>query len=130
MFYRTKEVSGVSDLALDTFDLEEWCKEDKNIALTNGQDYVILTYERDKIYAGHYFFRSRGKEALKVAREALKEIFTFAEVLIGLTPTSQRKALWFTRQLGFTSHGILERSLGPSELFILTRKEFENGRQY
>lgn len=111
------------------FNAEEWCSNTDNIALTNDKDdFALFENEYPGAYTGHYFFNSRGKEAVKAAEEFLLEAFTNypIEVIRGLTPADKLGAKWLSRRLGFTSYGTVETIVGDCELFILTKDEFNN----
>lgn len=110
------------------FDPDAWA-HGANIALTNDKrDVTLFEYTSPGKYTPHVFYVSRGKEALQVARDALAEVFSDkyrVEVLTGLTPLHKKGARWLTRQVGFTSYGTVETQIGPCEIFILTKKEWE-----
>lgn len=111
----------------------EWLADPANIALENDSgDIALFEYGLPgrEIYSGHYFFKSRGRKAIQVAREFLDELFNSCyniNVLMGLVPLKHKAARWITRQVGFTSHGIEEIHGKEYELFIITKKEFTNG---
>lgn len=114
-------------------DAIDWLSDPVNIALENEQgDIALFEYglPHKKIYSGHYIFKSRGKAAIQAARDFLDEIFNSCyniSIVMGLTPVEYRAAKWLTRRIGFTSYGIEEIRGKQYELFILTKKEFENG---
>lgn len=116
-------------LPIEGFTPEGWLSNEENHCLTNGDgDFGLFELIKPGVYYGHYFFKSRGKEAVKVSKEFLEEAFgEFAEVIVGLTPSNNKAAKWMSRHIGFTSHGEIETDQGPHELFILTKKEYENG---
>lgn len=107
---------------------EVWLADRRNIALVNDNgDIGLMEYDKDGVYFGHEFFNSRGKDALKAAREMIETFFTEHPVLViqGLTPIERKGARWLNRQIGFTSHRIIDTDLeGPCELFILTKEAF------
>lgn len=107
-------------------DLVQWLLDDDNIALTNGPDFALFEYVSPGVYNGHYFCTNRGKGVINFSYECLNYMFSNGcEVIKGLTPVEKRAARWMSRKIGFTSYGILETNLGPHELFILTKKEWE-----
>lgn len=111
-------------------DVVEWLSNPANIALENDRgDLAIFEYgfPTRKLYSGHYFFKSRGRDALVAAREFLDEIFNSCyniSVMIGMVPTEHLGARWLTRKVGFTSHGYENVHDKEYELFILTKEEF------
>lgn len=110
----------------------EWLSNPVNIALENEHgDLAVFEYgfPTKRIYSGHYFFRSRGKQAIKSGIDFLDELFNSCyniNILMGLVPIEHLAAKWMTRRLGFTSHGLEEIGGKEFELFILTKKEFNN----
>lgn len=114
---------------LHGFDPKNWLSNARNVALTNDNgDIALFERELPGIVTGHYFFHSRGREALNAAVEMLKEAFTGdfdIELIRGLTPTDNLGALWMNKKLGFKSYGKVETLAGPCELVILTKKEWE-----
>lgn len=117
----------------DLVDPIEWLANPVNIALENSVgDLAIFEYAfpTQKIYSGHYYFQSRGKQAIQSGRDFLDELFNTCytiNVLTGMVPVEHLGAKWITRRLGFTSHGIEEVHGKEYELFILTKKEFNCG---
>lgn len=123
----SKAVNFLRKTELD-FDPIDWISDHQNIALINDTDDMSLfEYNSTHVVTGHYFFKSRGKIALKVARTFLDEIFNPCyniETIRGLVPLTHLGSKWITRQLGFKSYGIVKTPHnGSHEIFILTRKE-------
>lgn len=112
------------------FEPIEWLVNKENVALTNDRKDIAL-FERyaPGLVSGHYFFNSRGKEALIASKEFLHEIFTDdydVRVIFGLTPVEHLGARWLNRKLKFQSQGVLDTIAGPHELVILTKKDWLN----
>jgi hypothetical protein len=124
--------------ALDCLDTEhkidpiEWLSNQDNIVLENTRgDLGVFEYGlvRQKVYSAHYYFKSRGRTAINSAHELLDELFNSCYnigILMGLTPVEYRAARWMTRRIGFTSYGIDKIRGQEYELFILTKKEFND----
>lgn len=112
----------------DPLSLEEWMAIPANIVLTNEHgDVALFEIGFKNIYTGHYYFNSRGRQAIKAARDFLDELFNTCyniSVLLGLTPTHLRHASWLSRQVGFKSYGFEELNGKQYEVFIITKKEF------
>ena len=110
---------------------EDWLKVPTNIALVNdNEDVALFEIGFKDVYTGHYYFKSRGREAIKVARQFLDELFNTCyniDVILGLTPISNLPARWLSRQVGFKSHGLVQGPKRHYEMFIITKKEFNNG---
>lgn len=106
-------------------DCGEWVKNTNNIMLRDGDSTGIFAYEYPGLYTGHYFFRVKGREAIKLAERMLDEMFSNygAKTIRGMTKTDNRPALWITRQLGFKSYGRVETKNGEHELFILNEED-------
>lgn len=106
-------------------DMDEWIKNEHNLAFEEGGDYGVFEFEYSGVYTGHYFFKSRGKEARARAIKMLRHVFDqYATLIRGLTPTHHKGALWMNRQLGFKPYGIVETEAGDHQIFIQTRDEF------
>lgn len=109
---------------------DEWIKNDLNIALVNDNNDIALFENQaglSNTVCGHYFFFSRGKDAVKAATEFLKEVFTttYVETITGLTPTNHKGALWMNRRLGFKEHGDVDTVAGPCRFVMLTKEQWK-----
>lgn len=108
----------------------DWIADPENIALINDRGDMAL-FERGikHVYTGHYFFKSRGRKAIESATAFLDELFNSCyniKVLTGLVPLGHLGARWLSRQVGFKSYGIEYINNKPYEMFIITKKEFDN----
>jgi hypothetical protein len=116
------------------FDPEVWINIPGNLALTNEYGDVALferQYLQPSAVCGHYFFHSRGVKACKVAKQFLGEAFSGSygiSTIIGLTPLTKRGALRMNNYLGFQSLGQIETVIGPCELVMLTKEQWENSQ--
>lgn len=117
---------------LKGFHPDLWLTIPQNVALVNdNKDIGLFERVAEQPYAvyGHYFFHSRGREALNAAKDMLQEIFTGpydVESIIGLTPLDKRGALWMNRQLGFSHEEDVETDAGPCRFVLLTKQEWED----
>ena len=112
-------------LPLEGFHPAEWLKREENIALTDSDgSCALFEYVKPGIYYGHYFFRKRGREAVKLSHEFLNEIFETARIVVGLTPVEKKAARWMSRHVGFKSQGIVDTDMGEHEMFMLTKEEY------
>lgn len=113
-------------------DAVEWISNPINIVLENDNgDLALFEHGVQKVYSGHYCFKSRGRQAIKAAQDFLDELFNTCyniHVVIGLVPLTNKPSRWISRQIGFTSYGNDELANEEYELFILTKKEFNHGR--
>lgn len=112
----------------DLVDPIEWISNPDNIVLQNDSGDLALFEKGIKdIYSGHYFFKSRGRQAIEAGHEFLDNVFNTCyniPILMGLIPLTHLGARWLTKRLGFTSYGIIRSSVRPYEMFIITKKEF------
>ena len=110
---------------------EEWLSDPANIALENDRgDIALFEIGLKNIYSGHYYFKSRGRGAINAAKEFLDCIFNTCyniDILIGLTPITNLPARWLSRQVGFKSQGLVQGPKRHYEMFIMTKREFNNG---
>jgi hypothetical protein len=104
-----------------------WISDPNNIALTNSVGDVALFEPRPGgIHCGHYFFLSRGAEAVKAAEEFLEEFFdSYGTKIIGFTPISKRGAVWLTRHLGFSFIEDVDIDGTPHRISVLTKKDYD-----
>ena len=110
-------------------DAKSWIEDKRNILLIDDRgNMTAFEYSKAGVYRGHYFFKDRGKEALKAASSFLEEFFQQPEepsVLIGVTPLTYLGARWLNRKIGLESNGVIETPTGPSEMFMMTRKQWQ-----
>lgn len=110
------------------FDVIEWMGNPLNVAVVNDSgDLAIFEHASNGLVNSHYYFKSRGKQAILAAKDFLHEIFNEPyniQVARGFTPLTNLGARWISRQIGATSHGVLEIDHKFYELFIITKKEF------
>lgn len=112
----------------DQVDPIEWLSNPDNIVLQNDRGDLALFEKGVKdIYSGHYYFKSRGRAAITAGLEFLDNLFNSCyniEVLTGLVPLTHLGARWLSRQIGLKSYGVVHSSIRPYEMFIITKKEF------
>lgn len=116
--------------ASDNFNPLPWLSNISNIALMNENGDIALFERQDTdIVCGHYFFFSRGKEALRAAKDFLQEIFTGrynVNTIVGITPLDNKGALWMNKRLKFSSYGQIDTSVGPCEFVSLFKRDWES----
>lgn len=108
----------------------EWLSNPDNIVLENSCGDLSL-FERGikDVYTGHYYFKSRGRSAITAGTDFLDELFNTCyniHVVTGLVPLTHLGARWLSKRLGFKSQGIVRVHDKPYEMFIITKKEFNN----
>lgn len=120
---------------IEGFHPEEWLANPRNIALINENDDIALFEDQhdlpDGTVAGHYFFFSRGKSAVKAAESFLEEIFTSQDVhtIIGYTPLDHKGALWMNKRLGFTDTGTIDTVIGPCKFVHMSKQQWKDRQQ-
>ena len=110
----------------EAFSIYDYEPYGHNISVLDGNDLMLFEYSSKGIYTGHYFFQSRGREAISQAKKIISKVFERKDVyaLKGLTPLSQKGARWLTRQLGATSFGEVLTEHGPCEFFLMTKEQW------
>jgi hypothetical protein len=110
------------------FDPSALASNPDNIILVSGEDVGLLEGDGSGVFTGHYLFVSRGKAAKETARDMLAFLFDNydAKIVKGLTPTDHKGALRLTKELGFTSHGVIETYAGPMELSTCSRTDLKD----
>lgn len=112
----------------DKVDPIEWIANSDNIVLRNDNgDMALFEKGIKNIYSGHYYFKARGRKAIEAGTEFLDNLFNSCyniDVLMGLVPLTHLGARWLSRRLGFQSQGVVHSSVRPYEMFIITKKEF------
>jgi hypothetical protein len=105
-----------------------WISDPNNIVLVNEDGDVALFEPRVKgQYSGHYFFKNRGRAAIKAGKAFLDELFNTCYnigAVTGFCPIDNKPARWMSRQIGFTSYGPVDLHELHFELFIITKEEF------
>lgn len=115
----------------DDFIPEVWAEDGRNIALvTDKGDINLFQYQAEGTYVGHFFYISRGKNAVRVANDMLDAIFKYddVQVILGLTPVDKLGAKWLARKIGFKSHGEIDTPPGRCELFVMSRSDYEKDK--
>jgi len=137
MVVRTFDADGFSqaceqvrDMAVG-YDPEAWIANTDNVVLTDGEGSYAL-FERTglpHVAVGHYLLKARGRDAIRVSREMLDEIFSGEygfEIIQGFTPLTNLGARWMSKKLGFTSHGVVYEDGKPYEYVMLTKQEWSS----
>lgn len=115
---------GLYSKALENFNPDDWLSNLDNIALKDDKGNVTLFEDMDGVpgsVMGHYFYFSRGTEAVKASKRFLRKLFSEdykVDTVFGLTPKNHKGALWLNKQLGFTELGSVDFN---DELFVFVR---------
>jgi hypothetical protein len=100
--------------------------------LVSDDDIGLATYEYPGMYTVHWFFVSRGRKAINLAKDMFDYMFKHheAKALRGLTPEDKKAARWASRQTGMKSYGLVPNEKGKlHELFIITKEDFYKERE-
>lgn len=113
------------------FEPEDWLANPLNIALINDNGDVALLEHQVSLkntVCAHYFFFSRGKEAVKTGQKLMREVFetTYVETITGLTPEDNKGALWMNRRLGLKEHGQVDTEIGPCRFVMITKEQWKD----
>lgn len=108
------------------FEDEKWLATPGNIMAVYGEDVGLATFDYQGLYTIHWFFKSRGKEALIAGKALLQFLFdnTDAVALRGLTAIDNRPARRLAKYFGFETISIEEFWDGPHEVMILYKDVF------
>lgn len=116
---------------LPDFDPIDWVSNSANVMLANEFGDIAIFHNISPGQSnGHYYFKSRGKQALVAAKNFLDEAFRECYNIIvirGFTPLTYLGPRWLSRQIGFKSYGIVRVKNRPYELFILHRSQHIEG---
>lgn len=131
---KIKRAMSLYDDEIVGFHPEEWVSNPMNIALINEHGDVGLFEHQAMLkntVCAHYFFFSRGKQAVKVAQDFLVELFstTYVKTILGLTPEAHKGALWMNRRLGCKEYGTVDTVIGPCRFVILTKEQWKDYNQ-
>lgn len=111
-------------------DLDKWISLPNNLMFVEGDDVGLATFEYRGLYNVHWYFKSRGREAIDVARRMLANLFENygAQAVRGLVRDRLKASRWATRQVGLKSMGFIDNLDGSKdELFVVTKDEFMKG---
>lgn len=125
---RFKEINRMYPEAFpESFDVNDWLDPlNGNIMLVDGDNIGLATKEYPGVYTVHWFYKVRGREAIRLARKMLDHMFTKYGALAvrGVTKTDMKAARWASRQVGMRSYGFVQFKDGEHELFCMTKEEF------
>lgn len=110
--------------------VDPWIENPHNVMYVEGRSVGLATFEYKGVYSVHWFYTDehRGRKALDLARQMIDALFTDtdAQIIRGITKSSLKGARWACRQLGYTSHGLMDFTSGEHELFTMTKDQFYN----
>lgn len=91
-----------------------------NVCLGEGEGGAMFAWRGPGIYEVHVFFEQRGKDALQVCRNMLDWMRRErgAKLFWGAIPTYDRRAIMFTRLMGWKPDGFVTFPHGYCQLFV------------
>ena len=96
----------------------DWVRNPMNVAITEGDDLALFDYIEPGVYEGHFFFQSRGKEAVEATRIITARMLETAHLIIGRVPLINRKAGVIARSAGYHYVGISHTEHGPVFVYL------------
>ena len=117
------QVLGEYEMAPDN---KTWVNVEGNLMFRLGDDVGLATYDYPGMYTVHWFFKSRGKAAIKTAIVMLNEVFTNykAEIVRGIIALDNKPSVFLSRYVGFERISVEDFSDGPNEVILLTKSAF------
>jgi hypothetical protein len=103
--------------------MRDYLADPRTIAFVDDGVGAVFEWSAPGVYEGHLFFTVGGRKALQ-AGKALADIMLnrYAAVMLwGEVKLSNRHTRWFSRQVGFRSLGVEQRTDGPREVFVMER---------
>lgn len=110
---------------------QAWLDNEDNMAFLNREGSLgMLEFSSKGLYDSHHFHDQavRGRKALRASKDMISFAFNThpeIEIMRGRTPLNRQDARWAARKLGFKSLGVLPELTPACELFILTRKDYQ-----
>lgn len=127
----------VLDAALEPYgyhmepDNKTWLEVPGNLAYTIGEDLGLATFDYPGLYAVHWFFKSKGLEAVKVCLTMLDKVFGEhgAQAVRGVTPIDNKPARRLAKYVGCETISIEEYPDGLYEIMILSKDRFNQFKE-
>jgi hypothetical protein len=107
-------------------DDDAWVANTKNVMYEKGPDVGLATYDYPGLYTVHWFFKSKGKQALVSAAEMLNDLFTNygAKAVRGVIHMDNKPSRFLAKYVGFEKISVEEFLDGPNELMLLYKDRF------
>ncbi len=97
----------------------DWVANPLNVALFYGDDMALFDYITPGHYEGHFFFQSRGKEAVEVAKILTQKMFEHgALMIVGYVPFINRRAGVIAHAAGYHYAGNKMTEHGPVRVYL------------
>lgn len=88
----------------------------RNVCLISEDGGMMFAWRGPDVFEVHCFFLARGKLAIDAAKAMLAKME--GALLWAPAPEMRRDVRWFARQVGFSSHGLMDTPEGRCELFV------------
>lgn len=111
---------------------EEWLLKPDNLMYVSGEDVGLATFDYPGLYCVHWFFKSRGKKAIKTCIEMLDKVFGEheAQAVRGVTPIDNKPARFLAKYVGCETVSIETYADGLEyELMILSKERFNQFKE-
>jgi hypothetical protein len=110
----------------------EWLATPGNVMYVSGDDIGLATFDYEGLYAVHWFFKSRGKTAMKVCIAMLTRLFDEqgAKAIRGVTPVNNKPARFLAKYVGMETLSIDVHPDGEEyELMLLSKDRFNHFKE-
>jgi hypothetical protein len=120
-------VKDYPEMIAPTFDFKGWLDNPNNVMYVEDDNVGLCTYEYKGVYTVHWYYKTRGRAALRLAVRMLSDLFeNHAKAVRGLTNVKLKAACWAARQIGMKSQGIMNYPDGDYELFCMTKQDLKD----
>lgn len=108
-----------------------WLNVPGNLMYRLDDDVGLATYDYPGLFAVHWFFKSKGKAALKTAVAMLDDLFTNygAKAVRGVIHMDNKPSRRLAKYIGFERISVEEFLDGPNELILLPREVFNQFKE-
>jgi len=114
-------------------DLKTWYELPDCLMLISDEDVGLATYDYPGVYSVHWYYNSRGRDAIELGKKMCTKLFTDhgAQTLRGIIKKHMKASRWATRQVGFKSQGfVLDKNGEECEVLCATKDEFLKGLKH
>lgn len=103
-----------------------WLANHDNLMYVEGENVGLATFDYPGMYTLHWFYKSRGKEALKVCKRMIEKLIAEQDVKVlrGVIHMDNKPSRFLAKRMGFQRVSIEEFLDGPNELIYMTKEVF------
>lgn len=109
-----------------------WLSIPHNLMYVSGDDVGLATFDYPGLYAVHWFFKSRGKAAIKTCIMMLDKVFGEhgAQAVRGVTPMDNKPARMLAKYVGCETISIETYPDGKEyEIMLLSKDRFNQFKE-